>query len=109
VSCIKIDKSFVQNIETDRDSSVVVKSIIDLGHNLDLKVVAEGVETAAAKKMLTAFHCDDGQGYFFCRPIPADAMTNFLLHSSDAAQGKKFVRQGKNERRARLTGADPGA
>ena len=109
VSCIKIDKSFVKNIETDRDSSVVVKSIIDLGHNLDLKVVAEGVETAAAKKMLTAFQCDDGQGYFFCRPIPADAMTNFLLHSSDAAQGAKLVMQGKNERRPRLTGADPGA
>ena len=109
VSCIKIDKSFVQNIETDRDSSVVVKSIIDLGHNLDLKVVAEGVETAAAKKMLTAFQCDDGQGYFFCRPIPADAMTNFLLHSSDAAQGEKFAMQAKNERRPRLAGADPGA
>jgi EAL domain-containing protein (putative c-di-GMP-specific phosphodiesterase class I)/GGDEF domain-containing protein len=85
VSCIKIDKSFVQNIEGDRDSSVIVKSIIDLGHNLGLKVVAEGVETATAKKMLTAFQCDDGQGYYFCRPIPADAMTKFLLKSSETA------------------------
>src|SRR6185295_7689875 len=64
VSSIKIDKSFVQNIERDRDSSVIVKSIIDLSHNLDLKVVAEGVETITAKKMLTAFQCDDGQGYY---------------------------------------------
>jgi EAL domain-containing protein (putative c-di-GMP-specific phosphodiesterase class I)/GGDEF domain-containing protein len=79
VACIKIDKSFVQNIETDRDSSVIVKSIIDLGHNLGLKVVAEGVETATARKMLTAFQCDEGQGYYFCRPVPADAMTKFLL------------------------------
>jgi len=79
VSCIKIDKSFVQNIETDRDSSVIVKSIIDLGHNLGLKVVAEGVETLHAKKMLRSFECDEGQGYYFCRPIPGDAMTKFLL------------------------------
>lgn len=79
VSCIKIDKSFVQNIESDRDSSVIVKSIIDLGHNLGLKVVAEGVETIDAKKLLTNFQCDEGQGYYFCRPIPADGMTKFLL------------------------------
>ena len=79
VSCIKIDKSFVLNIETDRESSVIVKSIIDLAHNLGLKVIAEGVETATAKRMLAAFQCDDGQGYYFSRPIRADAATDFLL------------------------------
>ena len=79
VSCIKIDKSFIQNIETDRDSSVIVKSIIDLGHNLGLKIVAEGVETIQSKRMLKVFQCDEGQGYYFCRPVPADAMTQFLL------------------------------
>ena len=79
VACIKIDKSFVKNIATDRDSSVIVKSIIDLSHNLGLKVVAEGVETATASKILTEFQCDEGQGFYFCRPIPADAMTKLLL------------------------------
>ncbi|HWP22761.1 MAG TPA: GGDEF domain-containing phosphodiesterase [Candidatus Binatia bacterium] len=79
VSCIKIDKSFVLNIDSDRDSSVIVKSIIDLGHNLGLKVVAEGVETARSRKILTFFQCDEGQGYYFCRPVPADAMTQLLL------------------------------
>ena len=79
VSCIKIDKSFVLNIESDRDSSVIVKSIVDLSHNLGLKVVAEGVETLPAKATLTNFQCDEGQGYYFCRPIPADAMTKLLL------------------------------
>ena len=83
VSCIKIDKSFVQNIEADHDSSVIVKSIIDLGHNLGLKVVAEGVETAIARKMLTSFQCDDGQGYYFCRPIPADATMKFLTQPTN--------------------------
>jgi EAL domain-containing protein (putative c-di-GMP-specific phosphodiesterase class I) len=82
VSCIKIDKSFIQNIENDRDSSVIVKSIIDLGHNLGLKIVAEGVETIESKKMLRVFQCDEGQGYYFCRPVPADAMTHFLLGGS---------------------------
>ena len=81
VSCIKIDKSFVQNIETDRDNSVIVKSVIDLGHNLGLKVVAEGVETLSAKNMLTAFQCDDGQGYHFSRPIQAEPMTKLLLQA----------------------------
>jgi EAL domain-containing protein (putative c-di-GMP-specific phosphodiesterase class I)/GGDEF domain-containing protein len=85
VSCIKIDKSFVQNIESDHDSAVIVKSIIDLGHNLGLKVVAEGVETAAASRMLTSFQCDDGQGYYFCRPIPADATLKFLTRSTNPA------------------------
>ena len=98
VSCIKIDKSFVQSIETDRDNSMIVKSIIDLGHNLGLKVVAEGVETATAKKMLTAFQCDDGQGYYFCRPIPSDAMTTFLLQPPDTASQSSFVLQAATDK-----------
>jgi len=78
VSCIKIDKSFVLNIDSDRDSSVIVRSIIDLGHNLGLKVVAEGVESARAKAILQGFQCDEAQGYHFCRPVVAEAMTEFL-------------------------------
>ncbi len=92
VSCIKIDKSFVQNIESDRDSSVVVKSIIDLGHNLGLNVVAEGVETSAARKLLKDFQCDEGQGFYFCRPIPADAMTQFLLQPPANVQERLLAR-----------------
>jgi EAL domain-containing protein (putative c-di-GMP-specific phosphodiesterase class I) len=98
VSCIKIDKSFVQNIETDRENSVIVKSIIDLGHNLGLKVVAEGVETVTAKQMLTAFQCDDGQGYHFCRPIPADPMTKLLLHGPLIESERPFVGQAASQK-----------
>jgi EAL domain-containing protein (putative c-di-GMP-specific phosphodiesterase class I)/GGDEF domain-containing protein len=79
VSSIKIDKTFVQNIEADHDSSVVVKSIIDLGHNLGLKIVAEGVETAQAMELLRKLQCDEAQGYHLCRPITADMMTKYLL------------------------------
>jgi EAL domain-containing protein (putative c-di-GMP-specific phosphodiesterase class I) len=95
VSSIKIDKSFVQNIDTDRDNSVIVRSIIDLSHNLGLKVVAEGVETAAAKKILTAFQCDDGQGYHIWRPMPAQAMTKLLLHHPLGPSKSPFVVQGR--------------
>lgn len=89
VSSIKIDKSFVLNLETDRDCSLIVKSIVDLSHNLGLKVIAEGVETLFAKKTLTTFQCDEGQGYYFCRPIPADAMTKFLLHPPQSMNPRK--------------------
>jgi diguanylate cyclase len=71
VTGMKIDKSFVQNMESDRDNAVIVRSIIDLGHNLGLKVTAEGVETSGAKDMLVGFDCDEAQGYYYSHPIPA--------------------------------------
>jgi EAL domain-containing protein (putative c-di-GMP-specific phosphodiesterase class I) len=80
VSGIKIDKSFVQNMEVDRDNAVIVRSIVDLGHNLGLKVVAEGVETYDANKMLKDFECDQAQGFYYSRPIPAYAITDVLKH-----------------------------
>ena len=78
VSGIKIDKSFVQNMEVDRDNAVIVRSIVDLGHNLGLNVVAEGVETSDSNEMLKTFHCDEAQGFYYSRPIPAYAITDFL-------------------------------
>jgi EAL domain-containing protein (putative c-di-GMP-specific phosphodiesterase class I) len=105
VACIKIDKSFVQNIATDRDSSVVVKSIIDLGHNLGLKVVAEGVETATASKMLAEFQCDEGQGFYFCRPIPADAMTKFLLQQPSENKATSVGGQLRSQNSGALNGS----
>ena len=78
VKSIKIDKSFVLSLDNDRDNALIVRSIIDLSHNLGLKVVAEGVESAAARDMLKYFGCDEAQGYFYSRPQPADIITNFL-------------------------------
>ncbi len=82
VSGIKIDKSFVQNMEVDRDNAVIVRSIVDLGHNLGLNVVAEGVETYDSNEMLKAFQCDEAQGFYYSRPIPAYAITDFLRDPS---------------------------
>jgi diguanylate cyclase len=72
VNELKIDKSFVMNIENDLDDATIVRSTIDLGHNLGLKVVAEGVENQRVWDMLKAMGCDYGQGYFMTKPIPAD-------------------------------------
>jgi len=81
VTSIKIDKCFTQNMESDSDSAVIVRAIVDLGHNLGLKVVAEGVETLAAKKLLQEFGCDEAQGYYFSRPVLA-ADINRLIHAA---------------------------
>jgi len=72
VNELKIDKSFVMNIENDLDDATIVRSTIDLGHNLGLKVVAEGVENQRVWDILKAMGCDYGQGYFMTKPIPAD-------------------------------------
>jgi EAL domain-containing protein (putative c-di-GMP-specific phosphodiesterase class I) len=84
VSSIKIDKSFTQNMESDTDSAVIVRAIVDLGHNLGLKVIAEGVETLAAKKMLIDFDCDEAQGYYFSRPV-TDADITRLMRKTPSA------------------------
>ena len=78
VKSIKIDKSFVLSLDKDRDNALIVRSIIDLSHNLGLKVVAEGVESATSRDLLKSFGCDEAQGYFYSRPQPADIITGFL-------------------------------
>ena len=69
---LKIDKSFVMGMETGEDDAMIVRSTIDLAHNLGLTVVAEGVETAAILERLRALSCDEAQGYYITRPLPAE-------------------------------------
>jgi len=68
---LKIDKSFVLSMETDPDDAKIVRSTIDLAHNLGLTVVAEGVENAKAWDMLRELNCDEAQGYHMGKPMPA--------------------------------------
>ncbi len=79
VNEIKIDKSFVMNMDTDRDNSVIVKSTIDLAHNLGYRVVAEGIENKTIYAMLQAYGCDTAQGFFMSRPLPAHEIENWLI------------------------------
>jgi diguanylate cyclase (GGDEF)-like protein len=67
---LKIDKSFVLNMESDLDDAKIVRSTIDLAHNLGLSVVAEGIETAKAWKLLQGLGCDEAQGFFIAQPMP---------------------------------------
>ena len=69
---LKIDKSFVMGMEADEDDAKIVRSTIDLAHNLGLSVVAEGVESREVWDKLQALACDEAQGYFMGRPMPAD-------------------------------------
>jgi len=74
IDVLKIDRSFVMNMTEESDDAVIVRSTIDLGHNLGLQVVAEGVETEEALARLTELGCDSVQGYFLGRPQPTDAV-----------------------------------
>ena len=69
---LKIDKSFVMGMVRDASDDVIVRSTIDLAHNMGLVVVAEGVEDEATLERLRALGCDMVQGYFLSRPLPAD-------------------------------------
>ena len=79
---IKIDRSFVLNMSDDPDDAMIVRSIIDLGHNQNLKVVAEGVQSQQTLDRLIEMGCDSAQGYFISRPIPADELTRWVSASS---------------------------
>src|SRR5207253_7785491 len=68
VDVLKIDKTFVLNMQSDEEDATIVRSTINLGHNLGLSVVAEGVETREAWEKLARFGCDVGQGYYLGRP-----------------------------------------
>jgi EAL domain-containing protein (putative c-di-GMP-specific phosphodiesterase class I) len=78
VSEIKIDRSFVLNMHNCDDDAVIVRSTIDLGRNLGLRVVAEGVETEEAWRKLVELGCDIAQGYFLSRPVPAEDLEEWL-------------------------------
>lgn len=75
---LKIDKSFVMNMEKDIDDAKIVRSTIDLGHNMGLRVVAEGVETEAVWFLLRQMGCDQGQGYFMGKPMPVERFLEWM-------------------------------
>jgi len=79
ITKLKIDQSFVRDIETDEDDKAIVKSIIALSHGLGLKCIAEGVETQEQKDYLISEGCDEMQGYLYSRPISADEYKEQIL------------------------------
>jgi diguanylate cyclase (GGDEF)-like protein len=84
---LKIDKSFVFDVTSNPDDAVIVRSIIDMAHNMELRVVAEGVESDAALDYLKRFGCDVAQGYFLSRPMPAAELSAWLEASPYLVDG----------------------
>ncbi|MBI3546609.1 MAG: EAL domain-containing protein [Gammaproteobacteria bacterium] len=81
VAKIKIDKSFVKDMAINHNDAVIVRSTVELGHNLGLKVIAEGVENQAAWDELKLLGCDSAQGYYMARPLPPDKFMEWLRQS----------------------------
>jgi len=82
IDTLKIDRSFVMDLETNRENAAICAAIIAMAHALDLKVVAEGVETEAQRKYLHKQRCDQIQGYLISKPLPAETLENAFLVES---------------------------
>ena len=83
---LKIDRSFVMDLESSSDARAIVSAVVHLAHDLGLGVVAEGVETAGQRDVLTSLDCDELQGYLFARPMPAHAVLPWIAaRSAEAA------------------------
>jgi len=85
VDALKIDRSFIGDLEASRSDRAIAASIIDMGHHLGMTVIAEGVETARQFELLGEMGCDQVQGYFFSRPLPPEGFREFLAHHSAGA------------------------
>ncbi|MGR4067927.1 EAL domain-containing protein [Billgrantia sp. C5P2] len=82
---IKIDRSFVRDVTTNRHDSAIVQGIISMAHHLGLIVVAEGIEEAPQRDFLAAHGCDVFQGFFFARPMPLGKLRDYLKERADVA------------------------
>lgn len=78
IDVLKIDRSFVQNVTHDQNDAAITRAIVALAHGLDLAVIAEGVETLEQANFLKLNGCDEMQGFYFSRPVPADQLASIL-------------------------------
>ncbi|MDN3652955.1 EAL domain-containing protein [Thalassotalea ponticola] len=88
---LKIDKTFIRDMHTSQKGHNLVRSIVDIAHTLELKVVAEGVETESELNKLKQMNCDELQGYLYSRPLPSDEFDNYLLSHMISSNSAKFA------------------
>jgi diguanylate cyclase (GGDEF)-like protein len=98
INHLKIDRAFVRDITTDPDDALICKAIIGLAHNLKMSVIAEGVETEGQMNYLRQHHCDEMQGYYFSRPLPAEEFAVLLADGRQLA----FSEDGEGAQRTLL-------
>ncbi|HBA34222.1 MAG TPA: diguanylate cyclase, partial [Gammaproteobacteria bacterium] len=92
IDTLKIDKSFVSDMEENPAHDSIVKATIALAHALKLKFVAEGIETKGQLDRLVELGCDEAQGYFFSEPLPADRFLQWACnYQCEAKTGKVIV------------------
>jgi diguanylate cyclase (GGDEF)-like protein len=91
IHAIKIDRSFVKDINTSADDAAIASAIISMAHTMNIKVVAEGVETEEQLTFLQERGCDEIQGYLFSRPLPADEITTYLVKEKKGEKGKTTI------------------
>jgi len=88
VEVLKIDRSFIKDIEADPNDQAIVRAIIALAHNLNIQVIAEGVETTKQMGILRGYGCDAAQGFLFCPPIHATSLAQFIRQRMSATVPK---------------------
>lgn len=88
IDCIKLDRSFISHVLDNADTQALVRAITSLAQDLNMSVVAEGVETKEQQDFLASAHCNSGQGYLFCRPMNPQALESFIEESAKRHETK---------------------
>lgn len=101
---VKVDRTFVRDMATNKRDACIVRSVIELGHNLGLRVVAEGVEDQVTLDLLTSWGCDLVQGYFLGHPLPAGELPTWLAGWEGWDTGSPWHRASEQARTFRIRG-----
>ena len=92
IDTVKIDRSFVRDLTVDPNDAAIATTVIIMARNLNLNVIAEGVETEEQLAFLKQQRCDEFQGYLFSRPVPAEAFAEILRQGGRRSRARKPVR-----------------
>jgi predicted signal transduction protein with EAL and GGDEF domain len=88
---VKVDRAFVQRMDTESDDAAIVGTIVDLAHTLELDVVAEGIENAAVAALLRDLGCETGQGFHFAPPMPVEAFAAWMASAPQPRRGHRLL------------------